>query len=358
VEQLRPRIKRTIRRIEADGDLILLRTAGLFTTIKAPNEEERQLLASLDGNSSLQDLERRFPIASASIVALQADGVIEDAADLDHISPADLDRFDRQLRYFGDVATSPSPADCQERLGDATVAVLGCGGLGGRVALDLASIGIGEMWLVDGDRVETSNLNRQIQFSEADVGNVKVEALADRVRSFNSRCSVRATAARLESQEEIAEFIAGAGFVVDAIDWPAFEVEEWCNAACFGLGIPYIGMSHEPPLARIGPLYVPGKTGCHACEVAFARREHPLLDLAIEQMRSQPSPAPTLGPACGFTAGQVAMEVMHFLTGLVEPATLGSSCVYDLRTMEVKHNAVVPEPACRVCGNTQRARHR
>ncbi len=73
--------------------------------------------------------------------------------------------------------------------------------------------------------------------------------------------------------------------------------------------------------------------------------------MAIEQRRAQPSPAATLGPACGLIGGQVGMEVMHLLTGLAEPATLGVAHIYDLRTMEVKREPIVPEPDCPVCGH-------
>ena len=47
---------------------------------------------------------------------------------------------------------------------------------------------------------------------------------------------------------------------IDAADWPAHDIERWCNAACFEAGIPYIMMSHFPPIVRVGPLYVPGET--------------------------------------------------------------------------------------------------
>ena len=95
-------------------------------------------------------------------------------------------------------------------------------------------------------------------------------------------------------------------------------------------------MSHFPPIARVGPLYVPGKTGCFACQETAYRREYPLFDVAVEQRRAQPSPAATLGPACGLIGGQVGMEIMHLLTGLCEPSTLGMAHIYDLRTMELK----------------------
>lgn len=347
----RPRLKRTLERIDTpDGDVLLLRSSGDAITVTAPDEEDRALLNALDGSHSLPDLERRFSTAPEVIGQMLDLGVIEDAAEFERLPGPELERFDRQLRYFSDVAASGvSPAECQARLRAAKVAVLGVGGLGGRVALELACIGVGELWLVDGDVVELSNLNRQIQYSEEDLGVLKVEATARRLRAFNSQVEIETSAKRLESQTDVAEFIAGADVVVDAADWPPQEIERFCNAACFEAGIPYISMSHEPPLARIGPFFIPGTTGCHSCEQIAARRDYPLYELVTEQLRGNRSPAPTLGPACGLTGGLVAIEVMHFLTGLVEPATLGTAHIYDLRTMEVRRRAVTPEPSCPVC---------
>jgi len=347
----RPRLKRTVEIVELDGDLVLMRNGRDDVRLEAPGVEELALLEALDGTCSPSDLMGRFEKAAEHLVALGDVGLLEDAADEESVPTHELDRFDRQLRYFGDIAESdgPSPSECQARLREATVAILGVGGLGGRVALDLASCGVGELWLIDCDEVETSNLNRQIQFSEADVGRVKVKVAAERLHAFNSAISVRATEGRLEGEDDIATFIAGADFVVDAADWPAFDIERWVNKVCFEAGTPYIGMSHIPPFARVGPLFVPGETGCYACQEAGFRRSHPMFDQVREQLRAKPSTAPTFGPACGLTAGVVATEVVHFLTGVLPPTTLGASLVYDLRTQEVEREEVVREPGCPVC---------
>jgi bacteriocin biosynthesis cyclodehydratase domain-containing protein len=214
---------------------------------------------------------------------------------------------------------------------------------------------VGALRLIDGDRVEESNLNRQIQYAEADIGRLKVEASAERLRAFNSRIEVETVPDRVESQAQLAEFVVGADLVVDAADWPAHEIEYWCNAACFEAGIPYIAMSHFPPIARAGPLYVPGRTGCFGCQDIGYRREYPLYDVAIAQRRAQPSPAATLGPACGLVGGLVGAEVMHFLTGLVTPPMLGAGYLFDLRTLEVERFEVVPEPDCPVCSHLRPA---
>lgn len=351
---MRPRLKRTIERIDTpDGDVVLMRSSADDIRIERPDEEERRLLQALDGSHSREELEARFGAREVEnvIAQMQELDLLEDAADDELVPPADRERFDRQLRYFSDLTHEGgvTPSECQARMREARVAVLGVGGLGGRVAYELACCGIGELWLIDGDRVEESNLNRQIQYAEADIGRLKVEATAERLRAFNSRIEVKSIPERVESEPRLAELIAGADLVVDAADWPAHEIEYWCNSACFGIGTPYIAMSHYPPVARAGPLYIPGETGCFACQDMAFRREYPLYDVAIEQRRAKPSPAATLGPACGLVGGLVGAEVMHFLTKLIPPPMLGAGYIYDLRTMEVERFEVVPEPECPVC---------
>ncbi|HET7416465.1 MAG TPA: TOMM precursor leader peptide-binding protein [Solirubrobacterales bacterium] len=353
----RPRIKRTTEQIETpEGDVYLLRPSSENDIrIEQPDESERRLLAAIDGEHTLDQLHEEFGRDSVDDVISQFREleVVEDATDDERLQPGELERFDRQLRYFSDIGGDRSPSECQERLREAKIAVLGVGGLGGWSAWALACTGVGEMWMIDSDRVEVSNLNRQILYTEADIGLLKVECAAARLRAFNSGTTITTEARRLESQEDIAEFIAGSDVVIDAADWPAHDIEHWCNSACFEAGIPYITMSHFPPIARVGPLYVPGKTGCYGCQEIAYRRDYPLFDVAIEQRRAKPSPAATLGPACGLIGGQVALEVMHLLTGLATPSTQGVAHIYDLRTMEVKREPVVPEPDCPVCGEME-----
>jgi molybdopterin-synthase adenylyltransferase len=351
----RPRIKQTTEQIEApNGDLYLLRpSAGADVHIESPDADGRRLLEALDGSLEREELEARFgtEAVNALLAQLEELGLVEDAADDDLIPGPVIERFDRQIRYFSDITTGPTPSQCQARLESARVVVLGVGGLGGCSALSLACCGIGEMLLIDGDLVEESNLNRQILYTEHDIGRPKVDAAADRLGAFNSRVRLRTIAERMDGKEEIARTIEGYDLVIDAADWPAHDIEEWVNEACFTAEIPYITMSHFPPIARVGPFYVPGVTGCFACQVAAYRRSYPMFDIAVEQRRAKHAPVATMGPACGLIGGQVGLDVMHHLTGLAEPSTQGVGHIYDLRTMKVEREPVVPEPNCPVCGH-------
>lgn len=355
----RPRIKRTTQRLNApNGDLYLLRpSAGADVHIEDPDPEGMALLDALDGARTRAELIEEFGEEEVCDLLAQLEelGVVEDASDDERIAGDVYARFDRQLRYFSDITTGPAPSQCQERLGDARIAVLGVGGLGGWSALNLACCGVGEMLLVDFDQVERSNLNRQVLYTEADIGRDKAVAAAERLEAFNSSMRVEAKVQRLDSEEAIARAIKGYDMVIDACDWPANDIEHWINSACFAAGVPFIAMSHFPPVARVGPLYVPGVTGCFECQEAGYRRTYPLFDVAMEQQRGRPSPAATLGPACGLIGGQVGLDVLHYLTGLAQPSTLGCGHIYDLRTMELEREPVVPEPDCRVCGGMRHA---
>ena len=108
-------------------------------------------------------------------------------------------------------------------------------------------------------------------------------------------------------------------------------------------------MSHAPPVARVGPLYVPGETGCFECQERAYRRSYPLYDAIVERRRGNRSSAATLGPVCAFIGGQVALEALHQITGLCRPATLGVAHMYDLRTMELTREEVPRDPGCPVC---------
>lgn len=351
----RPRIKKTTQKLDApNGDLYLLRpSATRDIHIEEPGDEGRELIDAIDGASTREQLIERFGEKEVLELLAQFEelGVVEDAADDEKIDPATRERLDRQLRYFSDVTTGPTASEAQGRLEEARIAVLGVGGLGGWVALNLACVGVGEMLLLDFDQVELSNLNRQVLYGEADIGRFKAEAAAERLTQFNSSITLEARVQKLDSEEAVAEAIDGYDVVIDAADWPAHDMEHWINSACFAARTPFIAMSHFPPVARVGPMYVPGVTGCFVCQEIGYRRSFPLFDHAMEQQRGQDSPAATLGPACSLIGGQVGLDVMHHLTGLADPSTLGVGHIYDLRTMVLEREPVIPADDCPVCAD-------
>jgi molybdopterin/thiamine biosynthesis adenylyltransferase len=351
----RPRIKRTRELLETSaGDLFILRPAdGSDLRIEQPDAAARALLAALDGTRSVAQLERDFgrERVTDALAQLADVGLLDDAADDALVTERERSRYERQLRYFSDLATGEArPSDYQRRLREARVLMLGVGGLGSWASYALACCGVGELVLLDHDRVEESNFNRQVLYRERDVGRLKAEAAAEALAEFDSACRLEPVVRRIDSADDARAAVDGVDFVVSSADWPAHDIERWVNAACFAAGVPFISMSHSPPVARVGPLYVQGKTGCFECQESTYREAYPLYDELVERRRGRPSQAATLGPVCAFVGGQVALETVHALTGLCPPASLGAAIAYDLRTMEVTREEVPRVAGCPVCG--------
>jgi molybdopterin-synthase adenylyltransferase len=350
-----PRIKRTAELVTTDaGDIYVLRpTDDSDLRIEQPDAAARALLTALDGTRTVGELEREFDsgLVRDTLATLSDVGLLDDAADDARVSAREAARYDRQLRYFSDVSSGPSPpSEYQRRLREARVLILGVGGLGSWASYALLCCGVGELVLLDGDQVEESNFNRQILYRERDIGRPKVEAAAEALAEFDSSCCLTPVAQRLESVDAVREQVEGVDLVVNGADWPAHDIERWVNAACFEVGVPFITMSHSPPVARVGPLYLPGTTGCFACQEQTYRGAYPLYDELVEERRGRPTEAATLGPVCAFVGGQVALETLHQLTGVCAPASLGTAYIYDLRTMEVTHEPVPRVAGCPVCG--------
>ena len=258
--------------------------------------------------------------------------------------------YDRQLAYFADLAGPGRPAaEAQGRLLGASVVVLGCGGLGSWTAAALACAGIGRLVLVDDDAVELSNLNRQILFKRDDIGRPKVDAAARALHAFNPDLDLQRVRARISGSGDVARLAADAALVVATADHPPFEIARWVNRGCWRAGVPHVSAAQFPPLVRIGPLFRPGVTGCHACHEEAARAASPDYDALLAYRARRTVNAATLGPPSALVGSVIAMDAVHLITGLGEPSTQGTALLVDLRTMAVEREDVVADPHCEIC---------
>lgn len=140
----------------------------------------------------------------------------------------------RLLRYSRHILLAEIDVAGQERLQQARVLVLGCGGLGAAALPYLAAAGVGELMIVDHDVVEWSNLQRQIAYGETDVGRPKVAAMRDYLLRLNSGVRVSALDARLDDEAALLPWVAQADVVLDCSDNAA--TRHALNRACVAAG--------------------------------------------------------------------------------------------------------------------------
>lgn len=224
----------------------------------------------------------------------------------------------------------------QQKLLEARVLVIGVGGLGSPAALYLAAAGVGTLGIVDSDRVELSNLQRQILHFTEDIGREKVKSAAAKLTAFHPQLKV-VPHCEFVSADNIRGLIQGYDFVIDGTD--NFAAKFLINDACVQAGIPF---SHAGVLRFSGVTMtvIPGQSACYRC--AFP--DTPPKD-------SVPSPADVgiLGSVAGLMGTLQATEAIKIITGAGTPLT---NTLLSFDTLEMNFRTVILErdTKCVVCG--------
>ncbi|HEL1253333.1 TPA: ThiF family adenylyltransferase, partial [Streptococcus equi subsp. zooepidemicus] len=125
-------------------------------------------------------------------------------------------------------------------LGNLKISILGCGGGGSHIALQLAQLGVGRIHLVDYDIVEENNINRQSMFTFNDVGNYKVDCVAKNIQQRNSKCLVTKSTSKMINVPDVKKEISESDWVFCCMDEPPYIAQRIVNRACYLLKIPSI----------------------------------------------------------------------------------------------------------------------
>lgn len=243
---------------------------------------------------------------------------------------------DWKLRYSRHLALPEFGAAAQERLAASTVLLVGLGGLGSPAALYLAAAGVGRLLLNDFDRVDASNLQRQILYGDADVGKPKAAAAAAAVRSLNPGCRVETLEGRLDAAA-LAEALKRSELVLDGSD--NFGTRFAVNAACVQAGRPLVSgaaLRYEGQLAVFDPREP--ASPCYAC--LYEEGGEGLEDCQRNGV---------LSPLTGVIGSLMAVEAVKLLTGVGQPIT-GRLLRYDARSGEMDLGLIRKDPSCPVCG--------
>lgn len=241
------------------------------------------------------------------------------------------------LRYSRHILLDEVGIEGQQRLARAHALVIGAGGLGSPVALYLGAAGLGQLTLVDHDRVDATNLQRQIAHTDARVGQLKVDSAAQAVRARNPLVHVHTLAERADPAR-LDTLVAAADVVLDCSD--NFATRHAVNAAC---------VRHARPLVSGAAVRLDGQISvydvrqahspCYAC--VFPPQE------AFEETRCA-----TMGvfaPLVGVIGTLQASEALKLLLGL-GPTLTARLLMFDARACRFDEIALQRQLDCPVCG--------
>ena len=224
----------------------------------------------------------------------------------------------------------------QQKLLSSKVLIVGAGGLGSPAAVYLAAAGIGTIGIVDSDKVDLTNLQRQIIHNTADLGVDKVKSAQTKMKAINPDVTVKAYHELLKAAN-IRKVIREYDFVIDATD--NFPSKFLINDACFFEKKPF---SHAGVLRFDGQLMtvIPGKTACYRCIFH---------SLPSPEAAKSCSRAGILGVLPGVVGTLQATEAIKFLLGIGNLLT-DTLLTYNALTMEFRKVRCKRNPDCPLCG--------
>jgi len=278
----------------------------------------------------LQGLDTPLPDGAMLSIVPSVAGGVDLAPPSAALSPAEIRRYARHL-ILPELAI-----DGQRKLKQASVLLVGAGGLGAPAAMYLAAAGVGRLGIVDFDVVDESNLQRQILYGQSNVGKPKLRSAIQRLRDLNPFVEVVGYEEPLTSANAL-RILADYDVIVDGAD--NFPTRYLVNDACALLGKPNVHGSifrFEGQVAvfdaKVGP--------CYRC------------------LYPEPPP-PGLVPACaeggvlGVLPGVIgviqATEAIKLITGIGEPL-IGRLLLYDALEMRFRELTVRKDPDCPLCG--------
>ncbi len=246
------------------------------------------------------------------------------------LSSAELARYHRHL-VLGEIGVAG-----QEKLMQARVLLIGAGGLGSPAALYLAAAGIGTLGIVDCDRVDVSNLHRQVLFETRDIGRPKAQAARERLERLNPQILVVAHALELRAAN-VRSVLAPYDLILDGTD--RLSTRYLVNDACVLFGKPLVAAAiHRFEGQAL--TYLPGRGPCYRC----------LFSAAADGLAPNCAEAGVLGVLPGVLGAIQATEAIKLILGIGEPL-VGRLLTYDALEMRFQEFSFERRRDCAVCGD-------
>lgn len=242
---------------------------------------------------------------------------------------------DQLLRYSRQIMLPDFDIAGQECLLQASVLVIGLGGLGSPVALYLAAAGVGHLVLVDHDVVDLSNLQRQVIHQEARLGDPKVDSATATIAALNPATRVTTINHKLD-EAALATAVAQADLVIDCTD--NFQIRYAVNDACWAAGVPLVSgaaIRWEGQIAVFDPR--DATSPCYRC--LYAEGDDAALNCSENGV---------IAPLVGVIGACQAMEAIKVLANIGENLT-GRVLYFDGKRMEWRRLKLPKNPDCATC---------
>lgn len=252
-----PYFKKQLSLVPYMGKLSVGSTPNIALEIDDPDQLVYNILKLCTGSNTYDDIYvelknncRYYNLSKEDVV-----NIIDTIASYPHIledynntlnsdfSNAEIERHSRTMNFLSNFDSSGDhKVNYMKALTNSNVLIIGLGGVGSSLVLSLSALGVKHIVGIDFDKVELSNLNRQLLYSETDIGKLKSEAATKIINNFDKSIDFKTYQLQISSSREVEELILenNIDFVFCAADHPPIRIYKWVNTACLNTKTPWI----------------------------------------------------------------------------------------------------------------------
>jgi molybdopterin/thiamine biosynthesis adenylyltransferase len=300
-----------------------------------PQRDVWKILSYIDSTRSYEEIVRdvvsdypeiKIDFVKNLLETLWKNGLLENSDEVIPvgITKSDKERFSRNVSYFSFIDTIPGRTgyDIQLLIKKARVTVVGMGGVGSSVAASLIAMGVGNLHIVDFDKVELSNLTRQILFSEEDIGMSKVLIAARKLGKINAGANITYEETHITSSQSFDKWMQNSDVLILSADTPT-DIYSWCNESAMRWRRTWFHGGYDGPRI-VCEGFVPYKTGCWECKQKLINKLNDR-DFLFKELDSTNS---VIAPTAIISAQFLALETLNYITG-IPSNTLGKLYVQN-----------------------------
>ncbi|MBI2790903.1 MAG: ThiF family adenylyltransferase [Gammaproteobacteria bacterium] len=257
------------------------------------------------------------------------------------------ERYSRHKLFYS--LSGGAPIGVQHELSNKHVVILGCGGIGNLIGVNLVTAGVNQLTLIDNDLIELSNLTRQIMFTEEDVGKSKTAALSREFQRRNSNVIINVLNERIDSKDKY-DLLPSCDLVV--ISGDSNGIMNHVNAICYSKKIPFINVGYIQDVAVWGPLFIPGSTACYECfgknNIAHSTSSKKDISEIMRKINVNYQ-APSIGPVNMLASSLATLDILKFLGKFGTAHSIKSRIGLWTHSLEIEKQHNQENPSCITC---------
>lgn len=358
-----PQLKPFVEFCVSDDKIYFFSGPGNAVEMNDPSGFIAATCKLMDGKKSYEQIsalltpnfKKETPFLNNLLTALDETKLLEDKSNNHpgNLSDYDITRWARNLEFFGAHCNAKdNKYSFQNILKSTKVALLGLGGVGSHALYDLVALGVHNIRGVDFDKIELSNLNRQILYNESDIGHLKTEIAKKKILQFLPQANIEFYNKKISCANDIEDIISGQDVVISVLDQPREKIIDWLNEACIKQNVPFICGAFDSKCAVYYSV-IPKKSGCIECWKNNARKSGFLFQDMIqkENFVASNSLNVAISPLISVLTGLILTEFLKLATRISEPQSLGKLSAFDFTTAQLSIlESWNRDPLCSSCG--------